>query len=143
MPNNYLNRHNAAQQRYFAAMRALHGALPHGQGNLPVYGGWEHSTRMTAGLGNAFPQTIPAVARVRRLSTGIRSRASTAIQKHWRGRKTRMNLTYPTPSPPSWPRMRRVAVALGLKKNNTTRGYTLTPNQLKRMSFMFKRKYNK
>jgi len=140
IPNNVLNQLKADMQRWRNAKLALARAFRPNFNPANLYFSGNHSSEIEA-FNKSNARSRANAARVRARSAAIRGRAATTLQKHWRGRKTRMNLTYPTPSPPNWPRMRNLAIALGLKQNNTTRGYTMTPNQMKRMFFMLSRKY--
>lgn len=150
-PNNYVKRLKNAQRKYFAAHEALHNALGTPKNNpINVYeyrggGRFEHSSKWRpSGTtdprgGSYIANNVRRISRVRNASRGVNRNAATVLQKIWRGRQTRKNLTYPKPKPPAWPRLRQMAINLGLMNNNTTRGYTLTPNNLKKMNFMLKR----
>lgn len=129
LPRNLVNRHRAAKRRFMNAHNALIQALG---ANPMTFILFTHS-----GNFQAFNPANAAVAqRVRNRSAAIRAGAATVLQKHWRGRKNRMNLTYPKPKSPSL--LRRFAASLRLVNNNTK----ITPNQLAKMNFMIRRYKN-
>lgn len=139
MPNNYLNRYKAALIRYNRAHEALHNAIgtpkntPLNMFMLRTIGSHRHSSTWNNGS-NA------RLARIRNASQAVRANAATVLQKIRRGTLVRRELTAPTPRPPAYPKTRNLAIWLGLMNNNTTRGYTLTPNQLAKHIFMMNRK---
>jgi hypothetical protein len=141
LPTNYVNRMKSAKNKYRKIHTALYVSLlgkplntPLSQVEYKIPSLYRHTSNWKNGENRA------RVARLRTASRAVQGNAATVLQKIWRGRQTRKNLTHPKPKPPVWPRMRRLAINLGLKNNNTTRGYTLTPNNYKKMNFMLKRK---
>jgi hypothetical protein len=145
LPNNYVKRLRNAQHKYHVIFNALHNALgtPPNKFVYRMAGMHGHTSNWKPlgihGMRGGEANNVRRISRLQNASRSIQGNAATVLQKIWRGRQTRKNLTYPTPKPPVWPQMRRLAIKLGMI-NNTTRGYTLTPNNLKKMNFMLKRK---
>ena len=145
LPNNYVKRLRNAQHKYHVIFSALHNALGTPKNNFAyrIAGTLEHTSNWKPlgihGMRGGEANNVRRISRLQNASRGVQRNAATVLQKIWRGRQTRKNLTYPKPKPPAWSRMRQMAINLGLMNNNTTRGYTLTPNNLKKMNFMLKR----
>ena len=135
VPNNVLNRHNIAIQRYRQAYIQLARTAGIPQNNfgffedMPIYG----AARASSDWSSAAIHP-----RLRTRASEIRRKAAVNIQKHWRGRQTRMNLRFPKPPQPTWPRLHRLAVAIGLRKPTT-----ISLNQLKKMNYIMRKHYNK
>lgn len=156
LPNNYVRRLKNAKRRYAEALNALHNAAgtpKNTERNRSLYrteGGHTHSGNWRSNLNNnnnnrGSHHVIShraRMARVRNASNAVRGNAATVLQKIWRGRRNRLELTHPKPQPRMNPLLYRALVAMGLKNNNTSRGLALTPNQMKKMNFMLKKYHN-